>query len=120
MELHDTLIVRFELFRSVGRYFKHSAQELIAEASWLQVLICQGFEMHSDPVTEFVADEELASFLRDIAEVIEDVALKMPDHGEFVHSLPPSTEAAQSQQQVPAVTPKLNFALRYERGETTA
>ena len=120
MEVPDTLNERFELFRSSGRFFKHNAQELFAEESWVQVLIGQGFEMHADPVTEFVADEELASFLGDIAEVIEDVASKMPDHGEFVHSLPPSTEAAQSQQQVPAVTPKLNFALRYERGETTA
>jgi tryptophan halogenase len=120
MEVPDTLEGRFELFRSSGRFFKHNAQELFAEESWVQVLLGQGFEMHADPVTEFVADEELASFLDDIAEVIEDVASKMPDHGEFVRRLPPSTDAAKSQQQSPAVMPKLNFALRYERGEATA
>ena len=30
-------------------------------------------------------------FLGDIAEVIEDVAEKMPDHGKFVRELPPKT-----------------------------
>jgi hypothetical protein len=72
--------------------------------------------MRADPVTEFVADEELLGFLGDIAEVIEDVASKMTDHGEFVRRLPPSSEAANATQ--PAATPKVAFALRYERGET--
>jgi tryptophan halogenase len=118
MEVPDTLNERFELFRSSGRFFKHNAQELFAEESWVQVLLGQGFEMRPDPVTEFVADEELGSFLGDIAEVIEDVASKMPDHGEFVRNLPASTEAAKAAAQ-PAVPPPVSFTLRYERGETT-
>jgi hypothetical protein len=82
------------------------------------VLLGQGFEMRPDPVTEFVADEELFGFLSDVAEVIEDVASKMPDHGEFVRNLPASTEAAKAAAQ-PAVPPPVSFTLRYERGETT-
>jgi tryptophan 7-halogenase len=120
MDVPDSLNERFELFRSSGRFFKHNAQELFAEESWVQVLIGQGFEMRPDPVTQFVADEELGGFLNDIAEVIEDVAVKMPDHGDFVRRLPPSTVAASSQSQTAAATPKVTFALRYERGETTA
>ena len=118
MDIPDTLNERFELFRSSGRFFKHNAQELFAEESWVQVLLGQGFEMHADPVTNFVPAEEIAGFLGDIAEVIEDVAASMPDHGSFVRSLPPSTDAAASQAKAAVAAPTLNFTLRYERGET--
>jgi len=68
--------------------------------------------MRADPVTEFVADEELAEFLGDLAEVIADAANRMPDHGEFVRGLPPSSQVQ------PEASPRTTFALRYERGET--
>ena len=74
--------------------------------------------MRPDPVTVFVADEDLTGFLDDIAEVIADVAAKMPDHGEFVRRLPASSDAASRTQAASA--PHLNFALRYERGESVA
>jgi tryptophan halogenase len=113
MEVPDSLAQRFELFRSSGRFFKHNAQELFAEESWVQVLLGQGFEMRADPVTEFVSDDELDDFLSDVAEVIEDAASKMTDHGQFVRQLPPSTPASSG------TAPAVHFALRYERGETT-
>ena len=118
MDVPDSLEQRFELFRSSGRFFKHNAQELFAEDSWVQVLLGQGFEMHADPVTEFVSDEDLADFLGDVAEVIDDVASKMMDHGEFVRGLPPSSDAAPRGQQAASATPQVSFTLRYERGET--
>jgi tryptophan halogenase len=120
MDVPDTLKARLDLFRSSARFFKHNAQELFAEESWVQVLIGQGLEMRADPVTEFVSDEDLSGFLRDLAEVIEDVAAKMLPHGEFVRRLPPSTDAARAQSlnEAKAATPNLNFTLRYERGET--
>jgi tryptophan halogenase len=118
MDVPDTLKERFELFRSSGRFFKHGAAELFAEESWVQVLLGQGFEMRPDPVTQFVADEELAGFLGDLAEVIEDVAVSMPDHGAFVRSLPASTDAAKAAAEPTAVTPQVSFTLRYERGAT--
>jgi len=111
MDVPDSLNERFELFRSSGRFFKHGAAELFAEESWVQVLLGQGFEMRPDPVARFVADEELIGFLSDIAEVIEDVANELPDHGEFVSRLPPSSDAAQAA----AGAPPVNFTLRYER-----
>jgi tryptophan halogenase len=113
MDVPETLNERFELFRSSGRFFKHNAQELFSEDSWVQVLLGQGFEMKPDPVTQFVADDDLTGFLGDVREVIEDVAAKMMDHGEFVRRLPPSTEAGGT-----TVIPTINFNLRYERTET--
>jgi len=113
MQVPDSLQERFELFRSSGRFFKHNAQELFAEESWVQVLLGQGFEMRADPVTNFLKDEELASFLGDLAEVIENVAGDLPDHGDFVRSLSPSTTEAPS-----APPAQVSFTLTYERGVT--
>jgi tryptophan halogenase len=113
MQVPDSLQERFELFRSSGRFFKHNAQELFAEESWVQVLLGQGFEMRADPVTSFLKDEELASFLGDLAEVIENVAGDLPDHGDFVRSLSPSTTEAPS-----APPAQVSFTLTYERGVT--
>jgi tryptophan halogenase len=118
MDIPDTLNERFELFRSSGRFFKHNAQELFTEESWVQVLIGQRLEMRPDPVTQFVSDSDLTDFLGDVAEVIEDVAGRMTDHGKFVRDLPPSSEAPRNAQEV--AVPSVNFALRYERGETVA
>jgi tryptophan halogenase len=118
MDVPDSLNERFELFRSSGRFFKHNAQELFAEESWVQVLLGQGFEMKADPVTEFVPDDDLAGFLGDLAEVIEDVAARLPDHGDFVRRLPTSSEAVEQQRPEPA--PRATFTLRYERGETVS
>lgn len=111
MDVPPSLGERLELFRSSGRFFKHNAQELFAEESWVQVLIGQGLEMHADPVTNFVSDEDLTGFLSDIEEVIEDVAEKMPDHRDFVRRLPASSAEASA-----ITSPNVSFALRYERG----
>jgi tryptophan halogenase len=81
----------------------------------VQILIGQGFDMRPDPVTQFVPQEQITDFLGDIADVIEDVANRMPDHGEFVRQLPPSTPPAQAS----AAPANVSFTLRYERGETT-
>ena len=110
MVVPDSLTERLELFRSSGRFFKHGAAELFAEESWVQVLLGQGFEMTADPVTRFVPDEDLLGFLSDLADVIDDVSDKMPDHGEFVSKLPASS-APQPAEQPSSV----NFALKYER-----
>ena len=110
MEVPDSLKARLELFASSGRFFKHNAQELFAEESWVQVLLGQGFSMTPDPVTQFVSDEQLDSFLGDLVEVIDDVAGRMSDAAAFVRGLPSRTETA-------TAAPHLNFALRYDRGE---
>lgn len=103
MEVPDSLAQRLELFASSGRFFKHNAQELFAEESWVQVLLGQGFAMRADPVTQFVGDAELSGFLTDVAEVIADVAQSMPDHGEFVRGLPQESVGAAAGTQPPRV-----------------
>jgi tryptophan halogenase len=121
MDVPDSLGERLDLFGSSGRFFKHGAQELFAEESWVQVLLGQGLEMTPDPVTQFVSDGDLCGFLGDLAEVIEDVAAKMPDHGEFVRGLPASSKPANRPlTQAQTAPPKVSFTLRYERGETVS
>ena len=112
MEVPDSLRERLELFQSSGRFFRHVAQELFAEESWVQVLIGQGLEMRADPVTQFVSTEDLTGFLRDLEDVIEDVANRLPEHGEFVRRLPPSS----ARQPDPAGPPSVSFSLNYGRG----
>ncbi|HEX8667572.1 MAG TPA: tryptophan halogenase family protein [Allosphingosinicella sp.] len=109
MDVPDSLEERFELFRSSGRFFKQGAAELFAEESWVQVLLGQGFEARADPVTRFVPEQELVGYLADIAEVVDDVADKMPDHGEFLARLPPSSAAPAA---TAASSPKVNFSLQ--------
>jgi tryptophan halogenase len=111
MDVPDSLNERLDLFRSSGRFFRHGAAELFSEESWVQVLIGQGLKMTPDPVTQFVPDEQIVSFLKDVDEVIADVASKMGDHGEFVRTLPPSTLPKSADTPTP-----VSFAVHYGRG----
>ena len=95
MAIPDSLQERFDLFQSSGRWFKHGAAELFAEESWVQVLLGQGSKARPDPVAQFVSDEELVAFLNDIVDVNEEVAAGMPDHAEFVASLPKTSAEQQ-------------------------
>ena len=88
MEVPDSLAERLELFRSSGRFFQHGKSELFLEESWVQVLLGQGLEARADPVTQFLSDDEVASFLADIAEAVGNVSDEMPDHAEFIARLP--------------------------------
>ena len=109
MEVTDSLKERLELFRSSGRFFKRGAAELFAEESWVQILLGQGFEARADPVTRYVADDELVGFLNDIAEVIDDTANRMPGHADLLSRLPPHSGA---QTTTPAPAPTVNFNLQ--------
>jgi tryptophan halogenase len=110
MEVPDSLNERFDLFRSSGRFFKHGAAELFAEESWVQVLLGQGFDMRADPVTRFVPDDALFGFLDDLAETIAEVAQNLPDHGEFVSHLRPSSDSYKEAPEQP-----VSFTMKYER-----
>ncbi len=84
MDVPDSLAERLELFRSSGRFFLHGKAELFREESWAQVLIGQGLEMRHDPMVDMIDPAELARFMDDVVEVIEDVAEAMPTHEAFI------------------------------------
>jgi tryptophan halogenase len=84
MDVPDSLAERLELFRSSARFFVHGAAELFREESWVQVLIGQGLQMRYDPMVDMIPEGELAAFLRDIEEVIEDCATAMPSHQGYI------------------------------------
>ena len=84
MDVPDSLAERIELFESSGRFFVHGKAELFREESWVQVLIGQGLAMGHDPIADVIPEEQLRAFLRDVEEVIEDVANSMPGHADFI------------------------------------
>lgn len=119
MDVPDTLQERFDLFASSGRFFKHSALELFAEESWVQVLLGQGFAAKADPVAQYVPLTEIVGYLKDMEEVIADVADTLPDHGAFVASLPKESPPKRAAPQAPAApAPAINFNLSYGRDDT--
>jgi tryptophan 7-halogenase len=84
MDVPDTLTERLELFRSSGRFFIHGKAELFREESWVQVLLGQGLNMRYDSMVDILPEAQIAAFLKDIEEVIEDCANAMPDHAAFI------------------------------------
>ncbi len=93
MEIPDSLAARLELFRSSARFFGQQKAELFREESWVQVLLGQGLKAEHDPMVDLIPDEQALGFLRDIEEVIADVAQAMPDHAAFIakHCRAPAT-----------------------------
>lgn len=84
MDVPDSLRERLELFEASARFFVHGKAELFREESWVQVLIGQGLKMRYDPMVDIVPEADALNYLRDIDEVIADVARQLPDHGHFV------------------------------------
>jgi tryptophan halogenase len=84
MDVPDSLAERIELFRSSARFFIHGKAELFREESWVQVLLGQGLPMRYDPMVDMIPDDQAMSYLRDIEEVIQDVAERMPDHAAYI------------------------------------
>ena len=84
MDVPDSLAERLELFRTSARFFVHGKAELFKEESWVQVLLGQGLDMRYDPMVDMVPEADLAAFVRDVEDVIEDVANAMPDHAAFI------------------------------------
>jgi tryptophan halogenase len=84
MDVPDSLAERLDLFRASSRFFIHGKAELFREESWVQVLIGQGLSMRYDPMVDMIPDAQALAFLRDIEEVIEEVADAMPDHAAYI------------------------------------
>jgi len=84
MDIPDSLASRLDLFASSGRFFMRGAGELFREESWVQVLLGQGLAMQPDPNVRMVPDTVQDAFLKDISDVVGDVADAMPDHAAFI------------------------------------
>ncbi len=84
MDIPDTLRERLDLFASSGRFFMRAQQELFREESWVQVLLGQGLDVAYDPNVDLIPDDQALGYLRDIEEVIADVAQAMPSHAEYI------------------------------------
>ncbi len=84
MDVPDSLAERLELFRASARFFIHGKAELFREESWVQVLIGQGLPMRYDPMVDLIPDAEAIGYLRDIEEVIEEVANALPSHADYI------------------------------------
>ena len=93
MAVPDSLAARLDLFRSSARFFGQQKAELFREESWVQVLLGQGLDVRHDPMVDLIPDDQARAFLRDIEEVIADVADRMPDHAAFIarHCAAPAT-----------------------------
>ena len=84
MAVPDSLTERLELFRSSGRFFMHAKAELFREESWVQVLLGQGLQAHHDPMADMIPAEHTTAFLKDVEDVVADVAAGLPTHEAFI------------------------------------
>lgn len=84
MEVPDSLAERLDLFRSSARFFMRGKAELFREESWVQVLLGQGLVARYDPMVEMIPDAETTAFLKDVEDVIGDVARALPTHEAFI------------------------------------
>lgn len=89
MPIPETLKRRIDLFREAGRLFVKSG-ELFPVSSWTQVMIGQGIEPKQyHPMADFMGDDELRQFLRQIVEPITQKVATLPMHGDFLKSYCP-------------------------------
>lgn len=84
MELPDSLAERIELWTGKGRVFRSQA-DLFTEDSWIAVLLGQRKLPGShDPLVSMLPVEESARFLASIRDVIQQTALALPTHQQFI------------------------------------
>lgn len=94
MDVPETLKERLELFTSSARFFKHGEAELFREESWVQVLLGQGLRIDAyDPMVDMLPEAQIAGFLSDIEEVIEDCANTLPLHADYIKAFCPAPTA---------------------------
>jgi tryptophan halogenase len=94
MNVPDSLKRKIDLFREVGRIFRHE-DELFSEASWLAVLVGQGVvPRRYDPLVDAVPADEARVTLGRMAEYMQGAARSLPLHSEYLraHCAPPTAK----------------------------
>ena len=84
MPLPDSLMEKYEIFRSRGRVFREN-EELFNDTSWFAVMIGQNIQPRSyDPVADVLSVDETRRRLHQTAQAISNSADYMPPHMRFV------------------------------------
>jgi tryptophan 7-halogenase len=84
MEVPEQLRRRMALFRADGRVFR-DGDELFAKTSWVQVLHGQRVVPRTyHPLTDLLGEEEIATYLDEVAGVIGACVDVMPPHEKFI------------------------------------
>jgi len=84
MAVPASLSHRMDLFRAHGRVFREG-NELFAKVSWLQVMHGQRIRPVSyHPLTDLLSEAEIATYLDEVAGVIEACTNVMPTHARFI------------------------------------
>ena len=84
MAVPATLQEKLDTFGSSGRIFRFN-EELFAEESWIQVLICQGLIPKGyDPGVDLKSEAEIAAYLGNIERVIAGCVDTLPDHADYI------------------------------------
>jgi tryptophan halogenase len=94
MEIPDSLAHKMELFRHRGRVVTYK-DGLFLEPSWLAVYFGQRVEArHYDPLADAVDGAALARKLQQVREQVQNAAVRMPGHEEFLAAYCPATPPA--------------------------
>ena len=87
MDIPDTLRRKLDLYRAHGRLVR-DADELFAEAGWLQVFEGQGVRPQRDhPLAALREADDVAAYLAGVREVVGNCVEALPDHGAYLDRL---------------------------------
>jgi tryptophan 7-halogenase len=90
MQVPATLQRKIDLFAANGRIFRED-DELFAEESWIQVFIGQGIiPAGYDPLVDIKSEDEIATYLGNIEQVIARCVDVMPSHADYVAKVCPA------------------------------
>jgi len=84
MEVPESLQQRMDLFRSHGRVYREG-NELFTKVSWLQVMHGQRIRPQAyHPLTDLLPEDEIQTYLDEVAGVIGACVDVMPLHAQFI------------------------------------
>ncbi len=84
MEVPELLRNRMALFQADGRVFREG-EELFAKTSWIQVMHGQRLQPRGyHPLTDLLSEQEIATYLDEVAGVIGACVDVMPSHEQFI------------------------------------
>lgn len=90
MQIPESLRHKIELFREVGRIFRYQ-DELFSKPSWVAVMLGQHIvPKHCDPIVATLPVDQVRESLESMRTAIENAALAMPTHAEFIQRYCPA------------------------------